>query len=479
MPSKKTVAVRGSKKNPLPGARVIAPAAPDERVEVTIRIRPRHPLPPKADLLAPLARPPILDHAAFEKRYGADPKDVAKVRKFAKDNDLTVVKATAASRSVLVSGTVADMSKAFGVTLQVYSYPHGTYRGRTGSVKIPADLAPIVEGVFGLDNRPVAKRHVRIRRATAAASDGAGSMDPGTIASLYDFPTGVTGAGQTIGIIELGGGYRPADLEHYFASLTPPVPMPTVIPVSIDGATNAPGGPDDAEVVLDIEVAGAIAPGATIVVYFAKNDRGSKSFLDALTAAVHDRTHNPSVISISWGGPEQEAGTGFQQQFDQVLQSAAMLGITVCVAAGDDGAADMGPKGWDGLAHVDFPSSSPFALACGGTRLIANGNTIARESVWNQHSADISTDAGPDGSFGATGGGISTAFPSPAYQKAAAGGTGRGVPDVTGDGDPDSGYNILLEQRGHRRRRHQRRRPAVGGACGAHQPKTRRTRRVH
>ena len=293
-----------------------------------------------------------------------------------------------------------------------------------------------------------------MRAARRAHSDGAHAFNPGDVAKLYNFPTGVDGSGQTVGIIELGGGYRPQDLETYLKGLG--LPTPTVVAVSVDSATNAPSGDaggDDGEVGLDIEMVAAVAPGAKIAVYFAPNSRTSKGFLDAITKAVHDETNNPSVISISWGGPEAGAGDTFQVQFDQVLQSAAMLGITVCIAAGDNGAADMGPKVWDGLAHVDFPASSPFALACGGTRLIGGASGISAESVWNQHAADTSTDAGSDGSFGATGGGVSGAFPLPAYQQNAkvpsslnpSGYKGRGVPDVSGNADPDSGYSVLVD----------------------------------
>jgi kumamolisin len=257
----------------------------------------------------------------------------------------------------------------------------------------------------------------------------------------------VDGRGQTIGIIELGGGYRPEDLQAYFQRLG--LPTPKVIPVSVDGGTNAPGNAADAEVALDIEVIGACAPGATIVVYFA-SDASDDSFLDAITKAVHDSEYNPSIISISWGGSEDPSTHVFQRQFDQVLQAAAMLGTTVCAASGDDGAANEPPRKWDGRARVNFPASSPFALACGGTRLVANGATIAQESVWNQHKAKFDQNTGPDGSFGAGGGGISETFPVPGYQSSAnvppsvnpGRKSGRGVPDVTGDGDPSSGYNI-------------------------------------
>ena len=451
MATRKMAPIRGSEKRPLRGARVVAPAPADERLEVTIRLRPKNALPSAQDMLK-LSGAPIqpLTHGQYEQRYGADPKDIALIRKFAKEYNLSIVRESIPRRSVIVAGTVSDFNKAFGVSLDVYAYSRGTYRGRTGAVQIPAELSGVVEGVFGLDNRPVARRHGSVARA---AADGARAFSAAELAKIYNFPKGFDGTGQTIGIIELGGGYRPSDLDTYFSKLG--IPTPTVIPVSVDGGTNAPSSAnsDDAEVVLDIQVAGAAAPGAKFVVYFAPNDAASNGFLDALTKAVHDADNNPSVISISWGGPEQLPNDNFQTQFDQELQAAALLGITVCVAAGDNGAADMGPRVWDGNAHVDFPSASPFALSCGGTRLIAANGAISTESVWNQNQADLSLDAGPDGSFGAGGGGVSGAFPIPDYQQQAKvpgslnppGFKGRGVPDVTGDGDPASGYNILVD----------------------------------
>ena len=452
MAATKKVAIPGSQKIPLPGAKAIATAPRDERLEVTVRLRPKIPLPDAREMLALSATPtPILTHDQYEKMYGSLEADIALIRKFAKANNLIVVRESAARRSVMLSGTVADFNKAFQVNLKTYQYSAGTYRGRTGPIRIPASLSKVVEGVFGLDNRPVAKRHGMLRGGSATPADDAATFTPDQLARIYNFPTRVDGTGQTIGLIELGGGYRPQDIATYFKGLG--IPAPIVIPVSVDGAANSPTNAksDDGEVVLDIQVAGAAAPGAKIVVYFAPNDRTSKGFLDALTKAVHDIQNNPSIISISWGGPESPRGNGFQVQFDQALQTAAMLGITVLVAAGDDGAADMGPKEWDGKAHVDFPSASPFILSCGGTRLIAAGGKITKESVWNQNSADVRDD-----SFGSGGGGVSRAFPLPAYQSKASvprslhpkGYRGRGVPDVTGDGDPDSGYRVLVDGKG-------------------------------
>jgi len=201
--------------------------------------------------------------------------------------------------------------------------------------------------------------------------------------------------------------------------------------------TGDPNGPDG-EVMLDIEVAGSIAPAAKIVVYFAENtDAG---FLNAITTAVHDSTNNPSVLSISWGGSESSWTQQAMTSMDQAFQSAAAMGVSVCVAAGDDGSTD---GVTDGLNHVDFPASSPNVLACGGTELMASGDAITSEVVWNELANNE----------GATGGGISDVFPLPSYQSAAGvpasanpnHNAGRGVPDVAGDADPNTGYVTLVD----------------------------------
>src|SRR6201999_281747 len=125
----------------------------------------------------------------------------------------------------------------------------------------------------------------------------------------------------------------------YFKGLG--VTAPSVTAVGVDGGQNTPAGDPnsaDGEVMLDIEVAGAVAPQATIAVYFAPNtDAG---FLDAITTAIHDTTHKPSVISISWGGPESAWTQQAMTAFDQAFQAAAAIGITVCVASGDNGSSD-------------------------------------------------------------------------------------------------------------------------------------------
>jgi kumamolisin len=435
MSTPKNLPLPGSERAPLEGARVIGPANPNETVDVTIRLRSR-------SGKKPIEENSILSRKEFEQRHGADPKSIALVESFARAHKLIVKEESAARRTVILSGPVAAMNQAFGVELKEYEHSSGRYRGRTGPVQLPAELHDVVEGVFGLDNRPQAKPHFRRRHGRAGARAAAVSLSytPVQVASLYSFPTGVDGSGECIGLIELGGGYNPTDLSNYWSQLKLSK-TPTVSAVSVGNGSNNPTGDasgPDGEVMLDIEVCGSIAPGAKIVAYFAENtDAG---FLNAITTAVHDSTNNPSVVSISWGGPESSWTQQAMTSMDSAFQAAAAMGVTDCVAAGDDGSTD---GVTDGLNHVDFPASSPNVLACGGTDLVASGNTITNETVWNELANNE----------GATGGGISDVFPLPAYQSAArvppsanpGGHVGRGVPDVAGDADPTTGYVTLVD----------------------------------
>jgi kumamolisin len=435
--------LKGSERRALTGARLIGPADPRERLEVSVVLR-RQGKDAFAARLARLARADRsvgwLTREQLEAAHGASAADIEAVKSFARRHGLTVVEEHAGRRTLILSGTVAQFNEAFGVRLNRYEHPGGTYRGREGVIEIPEELAEIVVAVLGLDNRPQARPHFRMRPArgrSRAATPAAGAFTPTQVAALYAFPTG-TGAGECIALLELGGGFRPQDLQTYFASLN--LSAPQVTAVSVDHASNAPSGDangPDGEVMLDIEVAGAVAPGASIAVYFAPNtDAG---FLDAVTTAIHDSTHKPSVLSISWGGPESSWTSQAMTALDEALQSAAALGITVCIASGDSGSSDGVASG----AHVDFPASSPYALACGGTRLSAARQAITSEVVWN------------DGeSGGAGGGGVSAVFPLPAWQQGlevtATGGAqsalaGRGVPDVAGDADPQSGYKVRVD----------------------------------
>jgi kumamolisin len=403
----------------------VGPWTRNEEIEVTVVLRRRAGAAPEP---AAWPHPARWRRGEFGRHNGADPADLESVRRFAKAHALTESGSDLNRRVLYLRGAPRALERAFGVQLASYRFDdgRGPFIGCAAAPVLPAEAL----AVLGLDRRPVARAHSRRPKAQPAVT-----YTPPQLGQLYAFPAGTDGSGECVAIIELGGGFSASDLEQYFTGLGIAKP-PTVTAVGVAGGANQPGGSADGEVMLDIEVIGALAPGASIVVYFAPNtDQG---FYAAISQAAHDTTHRPSVMSISWGGPEDSWTGPSRDAMQTALEDAVALGVTVTVAAGDSGSSD-GES--DGAPHVDFPASSPYALGCGGTKLIAAGGAISSEVVWNE------TAAGE----GATGGGVSTVFALPAWQESAAvpkapnGSPGRGVPDVSGNADPLTGYQVLVD----------------------------------
>ncbi len=414
-----------------------SPWPPDDRIELSILLRRGS---PPGSLLSmdergrtPIGRRTFRSREEFALAHSAREEDIAAVRRFADRTRLSIERVEPARRVVTVSGTAARLSVAFGVRLRRRGRGRFAYRETDAPPEIPPELTGIARGVFGLDTRPVLRPHFR-RNAKPNAVTGYAIP---TVGTAYGFPSNMNGSGVTIGLLEFGGGYSDADLSQYFSSIG--VPIPTVTAVGVGGGSNAPtGNPNgpDAEVELDIEMAGALAPGAEIVVYFAPNH--ARGFVDALTTAIHDAIHHPSIVSISWGGAEPSWTPPGLTALEDAADDGAEMGVTVLAASGDQGASDGEPGG---ARAVDFPASSPYVVGCGGTRLTLSGSTIVSEVVWNDLAEGV----------GATGGGVSEDFPRPSYQAdanvplAPSGFAGRGVPDVAADADPDTGYSIVVD----------------------------------
>jgi kumamolisin len=442
MQARKTVPLPGSERTPAHGARVKGPVHGDEPVEVRITLKAPDSLKQKAEEInsQPIEKRVYLSREELATNYATEEATIEKLEQFARDHNLAVSHIDRGAHAVYMTGNVRDVSQAFQTYLECYERPDGvTYRGRTGAVHVPEDLANAILSVDGLDDRPVAKPKLRVRPPLLPHAGPTVDYTPQELAALYSFPApSKPGEGECVAIIELGGGFRQADLTKYFGP-----GGPKVTAVSVDRGRNHPTGDangPDGEVMLDIEVVGAIARSSNIAVYFAPNT--NKGFLDAVNAAIRDTTRKPSVISISWGAPEDSGAfsASVLSAFDQAFQAAAAVGVTVFAAAGDNGSSD----GMSSGDHVDFPASSPMVTACGGTRLMApDKHNIQSETVWND---------GAQG--GATGGGISNSFPVPAYQKGLSAArtdgtpvalTGRGVPDIAANADPVTGYEVLVD----------------------------------
>jgi kumamolisin len=420
------------------GATVAGPTPATSTIRVSVIVKRRKPL----DIAALQGKQ--LTRAEFADQYAADPAAFEQLRQFAAEHGLAVDEANSSleRRTLVLIGSAAQMQQAFQIELQEVDHDGDHYRVAKGPISLPGTYTVLVDAVLGLDTRPQARAHLRrlkdLARGTAVRPAAAGAQGylPRQVAQFYNFPLTLDGTGETIGILELGGGYTTTDIQQYFQNQG--LPVPNVTAVSVDGGANLPTNPNgaDSEVMLDIEVAASIAPAAKIAVYFTTNtDQG---FLDGLTSAIHDTTNNPSVLSISWGGPESSWTQQAMAAFDDACQSAAALGVTITVACGDSGSTD-GVS--DGANHVDFPASSPHVLACGGTQISVSGTSLTGEVVWDDLAAG----------GGATGGGVSTVFALPTWQQnanvsgATNGGTGRGVPDVAGDAAPSTGYQIQVD----------------------------------
>ena len=275
-------------------AQAVGPANAVEQITVTVKVRAKNEK-ASTDGLHAMAAQDVkqrshLSREDFAAAHGADPADLKKVEDYARACNLNVVESSSAMRRVVLAGKVADFESAFGVTLEQFEHPGGTFRSHTASAHVPRDLEPIVEAVLGLSSRPAAKPHFQIRRppnmltGLFASADTPRALTPLEVAQLYNFPGNLDGSGQCIAIIELGGGFTTADLKTYFASLG--LAAPSVSVVSVLNATNSPSNDPssaDGEVMLDIEVAGAVAPKAKIVVYFAPNT--TQGFVTAISNA--------------------------------------------------------------------------------------------------------------------------------------------------------------------------------------------------
>jgi kumamolisin len=424
--SKTRIEFEASHRSLPPGARRVVEVPPDETIEVSVYLKPR-----------PDAEEPPIDALPVEERRAAlqvrrallHEGDIRLLREFAGETGLTVSAVDPGQRLVKLSGPASKMEAAFETALGIYDDGRHQFRGRVGALTLPQDVHAVVEAVLGLDNRQAVKSYV------LTSPDVTTAHLPNAVGALYGFPTGVTGAKQCIALIRIGGGFYAADNANAFAAMG--LATPEIIAVSVDGAQNNPGVDRlaDRETALDIQVAGGIAPDARIAVYFTPNR--FQSSVDALSVAVHDDANKPEVISISWGSIETLWPTQARDAFNTILRDAVLLRISVFAAAGDH----LATEGDDKAVHVNFPASSPLAIGCGGTTVDSSGNTINSEVVWNDGGSP------PVG----TGGGISTIFQVPPYQKYAnlpvnvsTRQVGRGVPDVAGDASPDSGYKIIV-----------------------------------
>jgi kumamolisin len=437
--SEERVVLPDSQRGPKAGAERVAEANPEDEVELTLTLRGPELPGPEASTDRPL------DVGSFAQRYGTDPSDAAAVQSELENFGLTVSDVSLPTRTLHARGTVAQIESAFGVKLGTYrSADQGEFRGRAGPIEIPSSLAGIVTGVFGLDDRRVA------RRGSSTTASPTLALGPSDLERRYQFPSG-DAAGQVIAIAEFGGSYFPDDLQSFCTKYDRPVPKVTSVPLGVPVLTlaqiqklpveeqNTILG-ESVEVMMDAEIIASLCSGAEVYVYFAPFTE--KGWVDLIDAVITAKPVAPTALSISWGLAEDSPdwSKAALNEINQRIQAASMLGITVCAAAGDDGAGDQIN---DGHAHVNFPASSPFVLSVGGTMI---DPTSQSEVVWWQKPGDRA------GGGGSTGGGVSVIFPRPTWQTVdvkslnADSIDGRVIPDICALAGPPYYDLIFLEK---------------------------------
>ena len=435
------VIVKDSQRASPQGARKVGDVDRAEMMEVTVTLR--GPKLPTADELG--AR--TFSTKSFSARFGASPRDVDKVSQVLRELGLKIVGVSPYTRSMRVSGSIAAMEAVFHPDLAMYkTKDQPSFRDREGTYKVPASLHGIITAVLGFGERRVAQRKpARVKKKVAHPNS---PFTPADIESHYHFPPG-DAAGQTIAIAEFGGGYFTSDLTDYCRKFNRPVPK--VKTVSIDKVpirnraqiarlpVNAKSELDNTgEVMMDVQIVAGLCPAAKLSVYFAKDSQ--KGWVDLLDQVIREK---PAALSISWGAAEDSSGwsKAARNALNDRLNVAAALGITVACAAGDDGSGDMqNTKG----AHVDFPSSSPFVLAVGGT-MITRKDKKFTEQVWR-----VGKGRRVNGRGGATGGGVSMLYERPKWQDVSIKSVnkksidGRVVPDITALAGPPM-YDLVFD----------------------------------
>ncbi len=424
---------------------------PTSQVELTVTLR--------GDALPPPDEPITQAELA---NSAASPEVTDQVKRVLQQFGFTIGRESPVTGSLIVSGSVAQVEKAFKSRLGVYESPEdGQFRARESGVMLPSELSGLITGIFGLDQRRVARRRTSSVAPKPPSSRSARPLGPAELERHYGFPAG-DAAGQTVAIAEFGGGYFAGDLRTFCRRHRRPVPTVRIVPVGVapatsDGIDRLPNQSreralgESQEVMMDVEIVAGLCPGAEIQLYFASFDQ--KGWIDLLDRVIGAGSPIPTALSVSWGTAEDSSDwtPAARREISRRLHAAALLGITVCAATGDDGS---GAQMQDARAHVQFPASCPYVLSVGGTMLGGDG-----EVAWWDAPGDRSQPGG-----GSTGGGVSVEFERPEWQDIHVPSInrrnidGRTVPDVSAlAGQP--GYRLVFQGK-----------PTVNGGTSAATP---------
>jgi kumamolisin len=384
----------------------------------------------------------FLSSEEFIKRFAPTQEDYEYVVAYAKSLGLTVTGTHSNRTLVNVSGPAGQIEKAFNLRLHHYKKQNGrTFYAPNDNPEVPVAIASIIHGIVGLDNHAVRHTYnrrkqmtegVKISRASSNTSPSGpgGGYAPNDLLTAYNL-SGVSanGSNQIIALFELAA-YRASDIHEYTNYFG--LPQAKLNNILVDGGS---GSGIDAEVTLDIQLALALAPESQIYIYEGPNS--DQGVLDTYNRIATDNV--AKQVSTSWGMGENLSSVQYLQAENAIFLQMAAHGQTIYAAAGDSGAYDDYPANGSLALVVDDPASQPYVVGVGGTRLTVNSGTGAykSEKVWNDGLGN-----------GAGGGGVSSIWPIPSWQKNISttfSKTSRNVPDVSLNADEDTGYSIFFD----------------------------------
>ena len=403
-------------------------------MSITIHLKPAAIEQYQAELNALFYKTPsdraYLSSESLQQYFVADEKGVKTLVNYLQSFGLQIQSVDIYKRLIVCNGNLDLFQRVFGIGFNDYKNElNHVYRVQDGEPNVPIELSNYISYIEGLHSIPLQRSKAS---GTAQASNSDTSTDaflgytPIELAEAYEFPEG-DGDGETIGIIELGGTYIQSDMDKYFSDLG--IETPTVYKVGVDANDIIQ---NDLEVTLDIQVIGALLPKASLVLFY------GNTLITAIKEAIYNPKFKPSVLSVSWAGSEFNYSRAELTEMNQLCYQAALLGITIVAASGDQGAFNS-----KNFLNVNVPASMPFVLACGGTKINIQDGQNKEEIVWNE----LATKQG------ATGGGYSARFAIPSYQHQALEhyhmyqGNSMGVPDVAANADASSGYKTLYKGR--------------------------------
>jgi len=365
----------------------------------------------------------------FTARFGPTEQDYEAVKQFALTNGLSIQK-TYGNRLVLdVTGPASAVEQALHITLRTYQHPTEArqFFAPDSEPTVAADLAVVdIQGLSDFSKpHPKFKRMARAKAGfkDGSAPDGSGGYFGDDFRNAYVPGTSLTGAGQTVGLLEYDG-YYASDIAAYASDAgggRSSIDVENVYVDDYDGSVQSQGG--DSEVSLDIEMAMAIAPGlAQILVFETANGNPQNDLLNAMASS-----NSVACLSCSWGWSGPSTTT------DTIFKLMAAQGQSFFNASGDSDAFTVGANSVNGVDNTNLyngPSSSPYITQVGGTTLTMSGTgaSYASEAVWNWGLTQ--------GAYAGSSGGVSSYYSIPSWQAGISMTSNRGsttqrnIPDV-------------------------------------------------